>query len=179
METSIANLAGRDWPLRAALTTLGLGALLLAGLVSLLGMLLGSAGLQQEAARVRALTERYASASQRIGEELALNQPAAKVEQKLAALKRVVPAGMRLEAVLEGLEASHAAGLKLRSLSFDREKGLVRVKVTSRQPEQLFAWIGSLAAPGEAGGGWDVTLESSEVDDQGNKVYLVHVEEKK
>ncbi|MGL6161720.1 hypothetical protein [Microbulbifer sp.] len=178
METATANLVGRDWPLRATLTTLGLGGLLLLGLVSLLWMLLGSSGLQQETARIRALTSRYAIASQRIEEKLALNQPAAEIKQKVAALKRVVPAGMRLESVLESLEASHAEGLKLRSLSFDREKGLVRVKVTSRQPEQLFAWIESLATPGEAGGGWDVTLESSEVDDQGSKVYLVHVKEK-
>lgn len=171
-------VAGRDWPLRAALTTLGLGGLLLLGLVSLLWMLLGGFGLQREAARISALTSRYTIASQRIEEKLVLNQPAAEIKQKVAALNRVLPAGMRLEAVLESLEASHAEGLELRSLSFDRGKGLVRVKVTSRLPEQLFAWIASLAAPGEAGGGWDVTLESSEVDDQGSKVYLVHVNEK-
>ncbi|WP_444912589.1 hypothetical protein [Microbulbifer sp. PAAF003] len=179
MEAAITNLARRDWLLRATLATLGLGGLVLVGLISLLGMLLSGASLHQETARTRALTERYISTSQRIEEKLALSQPAAEIKRKLAALNRVVPLGLRLEAVLESLEASHADGLKLRSLSFDRKKGLVRVKVTSRQSEQLFTWIESLAASGEAGAGWDVTLESSEVDDQGSKVYLVHVKEKK
>ena len=178
MVISNANLIGKDWLLRATLATLALGSLLLVGFVFLVWMLLSGAGLREDTIRAHALADRYVSSLQRIEESLAQNQPAAEIKQKLAVLQRLVPAGMRLEAVLESLEASHAAGLKLRSLSFDRDKGIARLKVTSQQPEQLFSWIESLADPGTAAAGWNVNLQSSEVDEQGNKVYLVHVKEK-
>lgn len=176
MNRNAVNLAEKQWVLQAAFGVIGLLALILACVVLLFLMLWKASYMKSEVSTLTVLTEKYTQSVIRIEEEHLDDQLVFELKEKLFLIGKLVPARNGIQEVLANIERSHSEELELRSFLFDREKGSARIELVPADEASVFTWVESLTSSNEGNKEWSVTVESSEIDDHGLKVYFVNVQ---